>query len=789
MAGIDALLHDLEEEATCVVCSEIFTDPRSLPCLHTFCLECLKQWYQTTQNTSSQHQGKIVCPKCRSLSDVAVSGDLEDLPTSSYESSLADVLAIKQSTKSKVTCGNCEEKSSISEASYCFQCCIVYCEGCVTAHRRMRRNKYHRALACRDFQDKDYEDMLKRPSFCPKQQHRNKELKYFCKNCKKVVCQTCSCLEHPGHDLKLIVEEVSRVKNEIETLVKTQQNSIRWIDEECANVIQHGEDMKSIVESFAKRLTLAIEAKKEHVFAVVEEETKKSLESLTAKRSELEQDAKAIESSLEKANKLLARSMNAELIQLKITLEAKAKNVERQIEPGALRHDDIRYLAFEKNEKLQNTVDGEPIGCLTSTQTKARLSIAEGQGLKEGFAGHEAQFVLTTRNLQSKQCYNERDLVTIEIRKRGRLCPAVKVRTSDCKNGQYKISYYPVTQGRYSIIVKINGEGIRDSPFTVIVKEIERANSPRYPLTRGNPSARASPYSSPSQGACSHASSGTPFQFRPLFSFGAEGLSQGNFRRPCGVAVSDTDEIAVTEQLNHRVQIFDSSGKFLRSFGRRGNSDGQFKCPYGICFDSSRNVFVADRDNNRIQIFNERGEYKDIFDCEERGRRDSHLKNPCGLSMDGNGNVIVADSGNKRIKIFSNAGKFVKMIGGPGSFSHPVHCVQCNSYFVVSDQSEHCIKVFDLTGKFQFQFGGQGKRDGELSYPSFLFVTEAGYLLVCDSGNHRVQVFDSRGKFITKFGTLGSELGKFNEPQSVAVLRNGNLVVSEWWNHRIQVFQ
>lgn len=788
MAGMDALLRDLEEEATCMVCQDIFTDPRLLPCLHTLCLACLKKWYQRTQITSNQHQGKIVCPTCRNLSDVPVSGDLEDLPTSSYESSLVDVLAIKQRSKSEVTCGNCEGKSYISEASYCFQCCIFYCVECVTAHRRMRKYRRHRALAVRDFQDKDYENILKRPSFCPKQQHRNKELKYFCKNCKKVLCQTCSSLEHSGHDLKLIVEEVGQAKDEIETLVKTQQNTIRWIDEECANVIEHGEDVKANVESFAKRLTLAIEAKKEQVFAAVEEETKKSLESLTAKRSELEQDAKAAELSLEKANKLLARSMNAELIQLKITLEAKAmsKNVERQIEPGALRHDDILSLAFEKNEKLQKNVDDEPIGRLTSTQTKARLSIAEGQGLKEGFAGHEAQFIVTTRNLQSKQCYNECDVVTIEIRKRGQLCPTVKVQKSDCRNGQYKISYFPVTQGRYSVIVKINGEPIRDSPFTVIVKASERVKSP---TTRGNPSALASPYSSPSQGACSHASYGTTFQFRPLFSFGAEGLSRGNFRRPCGVAVSDADEIAVTEQLNHRVQIFDSSGKFLRSFGRRGIGYGEFKCPYGICFDSSRNVFVADRDNNRIQIFNEAGTYKGIFDCEERGRRDSHLNNPCGLSMDGNSNVIVADSGNKRIKIFSNAGKFVKMIGGPGSFNYPVHCVQCNSHFVVSDQSEHRIKVFDLTGKFQFQFGGRGKRDGELSYPSYLSVTKAGYLLVCDAGNHRVQVFDSRGNFITKFGTFGSELGEFNEPQSVAVLGNGNLVVSDWWNHRIQLFQ
>ena len=128
-------------------------------------------------------------------------------------------------------------------------------------------------------------------------------------------------------------------------------------------------------------------------------------------------------------------------------------------------------------------------------------------------------------------------------------------------------------------------------------------------------------------------------------------------------------------------------------------------------------------------------------------------------------------------------------IGGQGSFSFPVHCVQCGEYFIVSDSHEHCIKVFNREGHFQYKFGKQGEEDGEFNYPSFLSVTQSKHLLVCDQHNHRIQVFELDGKLVGKFGTNGSKLGEFNYPLSVAVLSNDQIVVCDKTNHRIQIFQ
>ena len=746
---IKTLLHNLREEVSCPVCTNIYTDPKHLSCLHSFCLQCLEQWHRTS------HGGDTIrCPKCQAVSRVPESGDLKDLPTSFYLNGLIDVLAIKECKSSQVRCGNCDKKSS--ESSYCFQCCVFWCDECVIAHNIIRSNKDHRVLALKDFQDKDYEDVMKRPVFCPKEDHNKKELEFFCKNCETPACQTCVTLDHGGHNMKLIKEEAKRQKIQTKSLIENQtrnlqakMNAISQLDEDCAKLIQQGEDVKRDVQTFVDNLITVIEANKKNIFSAVEKETNKSLERVTKRKTEIERQITVIKSSLEKADKLLTRNTNAEIVQLKKSVDTIFEGVD-QTEPTERDPEGLAArLVFVGNQKMLDTVSTEEIGTLQMLQqTKASQSIAEGKGLEEGIVNREAQFILTTRNAEGRQCYNERDNVTVEIRdERGREC-ATEVQINDNKDGLYQISYSPRDPGRYKVTVKVSGEHVHGGPFTVQVK---------------------------------------PFQFKLVLSFGKQGRSVGMFLCPWGVAVNARDEIAVTDQSNHRVQIFNSDGNYLRSFGQEGNQAGKFTCPGGITFYNNGNIFVADNNNHRIQTFSGEGEYVGSFGG--KGSLDSQLSYPCGLSVDSDGNIIVADKGNKLIKIFSPDGKFLMRIGGQDSFNHPVHCVQCDRYLIVSDNGEHCIKVFDRNGNFQYKFGKKGEGDGEFNYPVCLSVNKSGHLMVCDRANNRVQVFELNGKFVGKFGTKGNNLGEFKEPTSVAVFSNGRVVVTDSSNHRIQIFE
>ena len=86
-------------------------------------------------------------------------------------------------------CGNCNKRSA--QTLYCFQCCSFWCEEFILGHNIIRTNKEHRTLALKDFQDQDIEAVLKRPAFCQKKGHEKEELKFFCKDCKVAICNTC----------------------------------------------------------------------------------------------------------------------------------------------------------------------------------------------------------------------------------------------------------------------------------------------------------------------------------------------------------------------------------------------------------------------------------------------------------------------------------------------------------------------------------------------------------------------------------------------------------------------
>ena len=742
---IKTLFHNLREEVSCPVCTNIYTDPKQLPCLHSFCLHCLNQWHRTSYGRDT-----IRCPKCQALSRVPESGDLKDLPTSFYLNGLIDVLAIRECKTSQVKCGNCDKSSS--ENSYCFQCCMFYCQDCIIGHNIMKTYKDHRVLALKEFQDKDYEDVLKRPDFCPKEDHNKEELKYFCKTCEMPVCQICVILDHGGHNMKLIKEEAEIQKSEMKSFLENQRcnlqakmKTVNQLDEEFAKLMQQGEDVKRDVQRFVDNLVAVIEAKKQNILSSLEKETRRSLDLVTERKTEIQRQITAIESALENTDKLLTRSSNAEIVQLKKSLDTIFEGV---AQTQAIDRDTRSLPAgfvFEENPKLLETVKTDYIGTFQILQlTKASHVICEGKGIEEGMVNREAQFTLTSRNGRGKQCYNERDRVTVEIRdERGREC-ATEVGINDGGDGLYQIKYTPKDEGRCKVSVKVNGEHIHRSPFTVLVK---------------------------------------PFQFKAVLSFGRKGSALKMFINPFGLAGNTRDEIAVTEFYNNRIQIFNSDGNFIRSLSSKALD---LQVPKGIVFRNSGHIFVGDN-SGRILIIDGRGECVGSFGG--LGSLDDKLNDPWGLSVDSDGNVIVADKGSSLIKIFSPDGKFLMKIGGQGTLKSPVHCIQYDKYLIVSDKGEHCIKVFDRNGNFQYMFGKKGEGEGEFNAPSCMAVNKSGHLMVCDECNHRVQIFELNGNFIGKFGTNGSNLGEFKNPASLVILGNDRIAVSDFNNHRIQLFE
>ena len=739
---LQTLLHNLHEEVSCSVCMSSFTDPKILPCFHTFCLHCLNE----LQRTSGKH-GDITCPECLRKFQVPGSGYPKELPANFRMKTLLDVMTIQKCSVAGVKCGNCEKTSA--QSFYCFKCCAFWCDDCIAAHNIIRANKDHKVLAIKDFQDQDIEDVLRRPVFCQKENHENKKLKFFCKDCEVAICNTCVVTLHEGHVKVPLQDAANERKLRLESVLESQKvkalrkrNMITRLQSECNEIQEQVACVKKSAQNLVDNLMRVIEAKKQEIFKEVEDKAQQSIERVVEQISDLEKELWRIETSIKETERFLMRSTNAEIVQFntvfqeEVTGEAELVDCDRK---------DLRHFVFFPNKSLIAKANSEGVGSLKQiiSQTKSRNSKAEGKGITEVTVGLEAQFVLTTRNAENEQCYEQCDIVTVEIRNGDDRECATEAQVQDNKDGSYNISYFAKEAGTCQISVMVNGEQVSGSPFTLQVK---------------------------------------PRKYKPVLSFGIKGSSAGMFYRPWGVAVNERNEIAVTVITNQKVQIFSSDGTYLRSFGRDGNQEGEFIRPTGIAYLNNGNIVVADSIKNRLQIFTEQGEY--LTQIGGEGNLDHQFNYPWGLSVDSDGNIIVADSNNKLIKIFTPSGQFLRKFGAEDLLVDPIHCIQKDQYFLVSDNGDHSIKVFNADGDFLYKFGNGGEGDGVFDNPYCLSVDKEGHLMVCDGKNDRVQVLELNGTFITKFKLMSG-----GSPTSTAVLSDGTIVVSDYRGDCIQIIK
>ena len=100
---------------------------------------------------------------------------------------------------------------------------------------------------------------------------------------------------------------------------------------------------------------------------------------------------------------------------------------------------------------------------------------------------------------------------------------------------------------------------------------------------------------------------------------------------------------------------------FIFSFGRHGSGPCELDVPASIAFNGTEDVvFVSDNRNHRIQMFTIHGEYLNVFG--DFTNSPYKLVHPHGIHRSKDGHILISCSGHKTILIFKEDGSFVKAI-------------------------------------------------------------------------------------------------------------------------------
>lgn len=272
---------------------------------------------------------------------------------------------------------------------------------------------------------------------------------------------------------------------------------------------------------------------------------------------------------------------------------------------------------------------------------------------------------------------------------------------------------------------------------------------------------------------------------------GARLTADGQLNSPRGVAVDAKGFVYVVDSENHRIQKFDSTGKFVAKWGSEGSGDGQFKTPGGIEAAPDGMIYVADTWNHRVQKFDNKGKFLGKWTGE------GGFWGPRDLAVDAKGFAYVTDTGNRRIQKFTaEDGKYVKQWGtkgsGPDQYDEPfgIKSGQGNLLYIC-DRLNFRIQVTDFDGKRVKSWPVDGWQTEQFYMEPYLAVDDARNIVyVTDPTKHRVHKYNRDGKLLGLLEKDPKTQQPFATPLGVAVSPvDGTVYITDMTANRLYIIQ
>ncbi|XP_056602527.1 tripartite motif-containing protein 16 [Triplophysa dalaica] len=209
---------------TCPLCAEVQRDPVTIPCGDTFCLDCIKIYWD-----HSDHVGVYSCPQCQATftprptlrRNVPNVGNREPRP------SLPELNTFPY--KRDALCDFCTGRRNRAVKS-CLMCLAYYCETHIKPHYESATFKRHKLV--------DETGHLDR-KICP--QHE-KGLELFCRSDQMCICVLCTVREHRSHNIVSADDERTEKQK---VLVVTQTEVQRIIQDRLKELqeLRHNVDV------------------------------------------------------------------------------------------------------------------------------------------------------------------------------------------------------------------------------------------------------------------------------------------------------------------------------------------------------------------------------------------------------------------------------------------------------------------------------------------------------------------------------------------------------------------
>ena len=752
-------LLKLEEQLTCPVCLELYTNPKTLPCLHSFCQHCLEGLPLDKKNKTYY----LTCPTCRHRT-VLPGGGAGAFPAAFHLSNSKEVHSLlkKVSDPEQVTCDNC---TAANATGYCKDCNQLLCTECMDMHKKWARFASHQITILDEVTSSvsSSHPMKHEPIITCFLPSHSEPLKYYCDTCDESICRDCTILTHKDHKYSLLAD----------------------IDAQHIEALEHSfipvkgkiKELEQVLFALAEREG-EIRERGEGVLKEIHDTADEMVDTLRQSERKIADQAKmVIDAKLE----VLSEQTKSAQMSLSV-LKDVGDYVEQSLKTGTHQQIPLRskkQMTEHMNEVTTHDYNVEEL----HPREKADFSFVKDNKIAESL--QHIGDIVTYSSTALQQCKVKKIVPDLQLSNRERATLLLSIEAPDLSLLSFPLS---------SLKCSLQSEGTDEQPFKAAITTSAHPGVYRilvYHNTffRGNYTVKiqVNDVQLEDTSFC--------MPLNPYLDDITSFASHKQIKGPWGIAIRDNHQLVVTQFQGDIISFIDCSVELSKPLqpvhiclpitDPRGvaitsddliivscndtilklSMDGSFTCKFILHeeynshpkkLDGARGVavcpitgqvYVADWVDHCVQVLNPDLTFSRSFGC--HGSGNGQFLHPCNIAFDTDGLVYVTDSGNHRVQKFLSDGKFVAQFSGGkgaghGQLKKPTGIAIDNAgtgLVYVSEAGNSRISVFTRDGGFVSCFGEKGDADHKLSNPIGMAFNERGFLHVCDYRNGRIVIY------------------------------------------------
>ncbi len=732
-------LEQMENEITCAVCQEHYTEPKVLPCLHYYCKECvLKMALRMPSNKP------FSCPECRK-DTILPEGGVDELKTAFFVNRYqSNYYALERvHGKVEVKCEGCSDSGAKAEA-FCRQCVAFICKECVKQHKELKAFSSHEVDSLQDLKQGRAKVIAAKAPRTKKCRTHEEPLIIYCFDCNSLICRDCTVIAHKDHKFefskvaapdtkKQLLEHLSPLK----TAAKTLSGAVAEIQTTKQEVEAQGNSVADTINTSFNQLHLILEERKQQLLQESSNIVQEKIDKLTVQEKNMSLAHADVQSITDYTERFVSDCSDNEVMSMHTEIK---KRIEQEIEEQS--------QSGRNAEQIEKADMGVEVECVEALQqlcqTKAKITrltidpalcAVRGEGAESACVNQITSLTVVTLLANNKITRRSTCRVTGQLKS---LCEGsvVECEVEASGPGVYCIQYTPIVRGRHELTVSVDRQQVAGSPFPVSVsihptqlgKPVRVWRRLRFPSDIASNSTGELVVAQLGGDILKHHEDGTK---TTLVEWSASGLSQ-----PCSLATDEEDNIYCTCVHTNKIMRCDKNGDNVQVYKVE-----QVKGPghWGVAVLGNE-VLVSEHNNKGTIMVYDRRDFKYL-------RRIVHKESGTliRISTDSRSNIYATDNSNCFIRVFNKNGVFLRSFGcddkGVKIMKKPFGiCVSCK-FVYIADSGSHNVSVFTTAGDYVTSFGQRGDGDGEFKRVWGITMDSNNFIYVSDTFNQTVQCF------------------------------------------------